>query len=149
MKAVIQRVRHASVVVDGETVGSIEAGLMVLLGAAQGDTQEDVRWIARKMAEMRIFSDAEGKFNLGLSDVGGAILLVSQFTLLADTRKGRRPSFLDAAPPDEAERLVNLCARYLREVGIQVETGRFGAHMEVSLLNYGPVTILLDSSDRA
>jgi D-tyrosyl-tRNA(Tyr) deacylase len=149
MKAVIQRVRHASVVVDGETVGSIESGLMALLGAARGDSEEDVRWIARKMAEMRIFSDAEGKFNLGLSDIGGAILLVSQFTLLADTRKGRRPSFLDAAPSDEAETLVNLCAKYLQEMGIQVETGRFGAHMEVSLLNDGPVTILLDSRDRA
>jgi len=149
MKAVIQRVRHASVVVGGETVGSIGPGLVVLLGAARGDSEDDVRWIARKMAEMRIFSDAEGKFNLGLSDVGGAILLVSQFTLLADTRKGRRPSFLDAAVPDEAEMLVNLCAQYLREMDIQVETGRFGAHMEVSLLNDGPVTILLDSRDRA
>ncbi len=149
MKAVIQRVRHASVVVDGETVGSIGGGLMVLLGAARGDSEDDVRWIARKMAEMRIFSDAEGKFNLGLSDVGGAILLVSQFTLLADTRKGRRPSFLDAAVPDETEILVSLCAKYLREMDFQVETGRFGAHMEVSLLNDGPVTILLDSRDRA
>jgi D-tyrosyl-tRNA(Tyr) deacylase len=122
---------------------------MVLLGAARGDSEDDVCWIARKMAEMRIFSDREGKFNLGLSDVGGAILLMSQFTLLADTRKGRRPSFLDAAPPDEAEMLVNLCGRHLREMGIQVETGRFGSHMEVSLLNDGPVTILLDSKDRA
>ena len=148
MKAVIQRVTYASVVVDGETVGSIGVGLMVLLGAARGDTEEDVRWIARKMAEMRIFSDAEGKFNLGLGDVGGAILLVSQFTLLADTRKGRRPSFLDAAPPEEAERLVSLCADHLRGMGIHVETGRFGAHMEVSLLNDGPVTILLDSKTR-
>ena len=148
MKAVIQRVTHASVVVDGETVGSIGVGLMVLLGAARGDTEADVRWIARKMAEMRIFSDAEGKFNLGLSDVGGAILLVSQFTLLADTRKGRRPSFLDAAPPEEAEGLVSLCANYLHEMGIHVETGQFGAHMEVSLLNDGPVTILLDSKMR-
>ncbi len=149
MRAVIQRVRYASVVVGGETVGSIGSGLMVLLGAARGDSEDDVCWIARKMAEMRIFSDREGKFNLGLSDVGGAILLVSQFTLLADTRKGRRPSFLDAAPPDEAEMLVNLCGRHLREMGIQVETGRFGSHMEVSLLNDGPVTILLDSKDRA
>src|SRR5687768_7308761 len=145
MKAVIQRVTHANVVVDGQTVGSIGAGLMVLLGAARGDIEDDVRWVARKMAEMRIFSDAEGKFNLALGDVGGAILLVSQFTLLADTRKGRRPSFLDAAPPEEAQALVDLCAEHLRAMGIQVETGRFGAHMEVSLLNDGPVTILLDS----
>ena len=148
MKAVIQRVSHASVVVDGETVGSIGTGLMVLLGAARGDGEDDVRWIARKMAEMRIFSDTEGKFNLALGDVGGSILLVSQFTLLADTRKGRRPSFLDAAPPEEAELLVSRCANYLREMGIHVETGRFGAHMEVSLPNDGPVTILLDSRVR-
>ncbi len=148
MKAVIQRVSHASVVVDGELVGSIGAGLMVLVGAARGDSEKDVRWIARKMAEIRIFSDAQGKFNLGLSDVGGAILLVSQFTLLADTRKGRRPSFLEAAPPEEAVSLVNLCAGYLQERGVHVETGRFGAHMEVSLLNDGPVTILLDSKIR-
>ncbi|HUP26912.1 MAG TPA: D-aminoacyl-tRNA deacylase, partial [Chloroflexia bacterium] len=144
MKAVLQRVRHANVVVEGETVGSIGVGLVVLLGAARGDVAEDVRWLARKMAEMRIFSDADGKFNLALADVGGAILLVSQFTLLADTRKGRRPSFLDAAPPEEAEALVSLCADTLRQMGLHVETGRFGAHMEVSLLNDGPVTILLD-----
>ena len=148
MKAVIQRVQHARVVVDGETVGSIGIGFMVLLGAARGDGEDDVRWIARKMAEMRIFSDADGKFNLGLGDVDGRILLISQFTLLADTRKGRRPSFLDAAPPEEAEALVNLCAKYLMEMGVHVETGRFGAQMEVSLLNDGPVTILLDSRMR-
>jgi D-tyrosyl-tRNA(Tyr) deacylase len=145
MKAVIQRVSHASVVVEGETVGQIGNGFLVLLGAGRDDTDEDVRYVASKIANMRIFSDADGKFNLGLAEVGGSILLVSQFTLYADTRKGRRPSFVDAAPPEQAEALVDRCAQLLREAGIHVETGRFGAHMEVSLLNDGPVTILLDS----
>ncbi len=140
--------KHANVVVDGETVGQVRAGLLVLLGAGHGDTEEDARYIATKIAGMRIFSDAEGKFNLSLADVGGAILLVSQFTLYADTRKGRRPSFIDAAPPEVAEALVTRCIAYLRETGIHVETGRFGAHMEVSLLNDGPVTIWLDSGQR-
>ena len=148
MKAVIQRVQHASVVVDGETVGQIGSGLMVLLGVGRDDSEEDVRFIARKVAEMRIFSDAEGKFNLALGDIGGSILLVSQFTLYADTRKGRRPSFTSAAAPDLAEALVERCAQLWREAGITVATGRFGAHMDVSLLNDGPVTIILDTSDR-
>ncbi|MDQ5823931.1 MAG: D-aminoacyl-tRNA deacylase [Chloroflexota bacterium] len=145
MKAVIQRVQHASVVVDGATVGQIGPGLLVLLGVGRDDTEEDVRFVARKVAEMRIFSDAEGKFNLALSDVGGSILLVSQFTLYADTRKGRRPSFIGAAAPELAEALVERCAQLWREAGITVETGRFGAHMDVSLLNDGPVTIILDT----
>ena len=146
MKAVLQRVTHASVVVAGETVGSIGAGLFVLLGVGQADTEEDVRYISRKIADLRIFSDQAGKFNLALGDVSGSVLLVSQFTLYADTRKGRRPSFIDAAPPDLAQVLVDMCAQLLREGDIHVETGRFGAHMEVSLLNDGPVTILLDSA---
>ena len=148
MKAVIQRVSHASVVVEGETVGRIGTGFLVLLGAGRDDTDEDARYVASKIATMRIFSDAEGKFNLALADVGGSILLVSQFTLYADTRKGRRPSFTDAASPEQAQGLVDRCAQLLRDEGIQVETGRFGAHMEVSLLNDGPVTILLDSTVR-
>lgn len=148
MRAVIQRVQRASVVAGGETTGSIGSGLLVLLGAGRGDTEEDVRYVARKIADMRIFSDAEGKFNLSLAEVGGAILLVSQFTLYAGTRKGRRPSFTDAAPPERAEALVEQCATIWREEGIHVETGRFGAHMEVSLVNDGPVTIILDSADR-
>ena len=148
MKAVLQRVQYARVVVEGETVGEIGVGLLVLLGAGRDDSEEDVRYIARKVAELRIFSDAEGKFNLSLADVGGSILLVSQFTLYADTRKGRRPSFTDAAPPDLAEALVNRCAQLLREAGVHVEEGRFGAHMDVSLLNDGPVTIIIDSSVR-
>jgi D-tyrosyl-tRNA(Tyr) deacylase len=148
MKAVIQRVSHASVVVEGTTVGQIGTGFLVLLGAGHDDTEEDVRYIATKIAGMRIFSDAGGKFNLSLADVGGAVLLVSQFTLYADTRKGRRPSFIDAAPPDVAQALVERCAQLLRQEGVHVETGVFGAHMEVSLLNDGPVTIILDSAAR-
>jgi D-tyrosyl-tRNA(Tyr) deacylase len=147
MKAVIQRVRHASVVVDGDTVGEIGPGLLVLLGVGRDDTEEDVRYVARKVAELRIFSDAEGKFNQALGDTGGSILLVSQFTLYADTRKGRRPSFISAAAPELAEALVARCAQLWREAGIAVETGRFGAHMAVSLLNDGPVTIILDTAD--
>lgn len=143
MRAVIQRVQHAAVSVEGKTVGRIGAGLLVLLGVGRDDTEEDVRFMARKVAEMRIFADAQGKFNLSLADAGGAILLVSQFTLYADTHKGRRPSFLDAAEPKLAESLVERCAQLWREAGIQVETGLFGAHMEVSLLNDGPVTIIL------
>jgi D-tyrosyl-tRNA(Tyr) deacylase len=135
-------------VVDGEVVGEIGPGLLVLLGVGVGDTEEDARFIAGKIATMRIFSDAEGKFNLALGDVGGSVLLVSQFTLYADTRRGRRPSFTDAAPPDIAEPLVERCAALLRASGVHVEMGRFGAHMEVSLLNDGPVTVLLESERR-
>ena len=145
MKAVIQRVSHASVVVEGETVGRVGAGLMVLLGVGRDDADEDARYVASKIATLRIFSDADGKFNLALADVGGSVLLVSQFTLYADTRKGRRPSFIDAAPPEQAEALVDRCVQLLRDEGAHVETGVFGAHMEVSLLNDGPVTVLLDS----
>ena len=148
MISVIQRVRHAQVVVDGELVGKIGQGFLVLLGVGKDDTEDDVRYTATKIAGMRVFTDAEGKFNLALEDVGGSVLLVSQFTLLADTRKGRRPSFTDAAAPEPAERMVERCAALLREAGIPVETGRFGAHMDVELLNDGPVTIILDSRDR-
>jgi D-aminoacyl-tRNA deacylase len=148
MRAVLQRVRHAQVVVDGNVVGKIGHGFLVLLGVGKADTEDDARYLAGKIAGMRIFSDADGKFNLALPDIGGAVLLVSQFTLYADTRKGRRPSFIDAALPEPAEALVELCAHYLREAGIPVESGKFGAHMEVSLLNDGPVTILLDSERR-
>lgn len=148
MKAVIQRVRHAEVVVGDEVVGKIGIGFLVLLGVGKGDTDEDARYVAGKIAGLRVFSDAEGKFNLALGDVEGGVLLVSQFTLYADTRKGRRPSFVDAALPEPAEALVERCAHYLRETGVPVETGRFGAHMDVSLLNDGPVTILLDSNQR-
>lgn len=148
MKAVIQRVQHAQVVVEGETVGKIDAGFLVLLGVGKADTDDDARYVAGKIAGMRVFSDADGKFNLALADINGSVLLVSQFTLYADTRKGRRPSFTDAALPEPATKLVDLCAHYLREANIPVQTGIFGAHMEVSLLNDGPVTILLDSTQR-
>lgn len=148
MKAVLQRVRRASVSVEGEILGEIGPGLAVLVGAAQGDTEEDARWLAAKTAGLRIFSDAEGKFNLSLLDIGGAALVVSQFTLLADTRRGRRPGFTDAAPPEVAEPLVAAYCDALRAEGVPVQTGRFGARMLVSLENDGPVTILLDSRDR-
>jgi D-tyrosyl-tRNA(Tyr) deacylase len=126
-------------------IGEIGTGFLVLLGVGRDDTEEDARYVARKVAEMRVFADAQGKTNLALADVGGAVLLVSQFTLYADTRKGRRPSFIDAAPPDLAQALVDRTAQLLRDSDIKVETGRFGAHMEVSILNDGPVTIWLDS----
>jgi D-tyrosyl-tRNA(Tyr) deacylase len=145
MRAVIQRVLQAQVMVENEVVGKVGQGFLVLLGVGKADTQDDARYVAAKIAGMRIFSDADGKFNLSLADVNGGVLLVSQFTLYADTRKGRRPSFIDAALPAPAEVLVETCARFLREAGVTVETGKFGAHMEVSLVNDGPVTILLDS----
>ena len=148
MKAVIQRVRYAQVIVEGEIVGKIGAGFLVLLGVGKADTEDDARYIAGKIAGIRIFSDQDGKFNLALADINGSVLLVSQFTLYADTRKGRRPSFIDAALPEPAASLVDSCAHHLREANIPVQTGTFGAHMEVSLLNDGPVTILLDSAQR-
>ena len=147
MKAVIQRVTKASVSVGAETVGRIGPGLAVLLGVAQGDTVDDARRLAEKTARLRIFSDAEGRFNLSLLDSGGEALVVSQFTLLADSRKGRRPSFTRAAPPEEAEPLVERYVSVLKQMGVPVATGRFGAHMLVEILNDGPVTILLDTVD--
>jgi D-tyrosyl-tRNA(Tyr) deacylase len=147
MKAVIQRVSRASVEVDGQGVGVIGRGLLVLLGVAQGDAADDARMLAQKTAEMRIFEDAEGRFNLSLLDIAGEALVVSQFTLLADTRRGRRPSFTDAAPPEAAAPLVREFEDALRALGVTVAGGRFGAHMQVDLLNDGPVTIILDTTD--
>ena len=147
MRAVIQRVTRASVSVDGETVGSIGAGLLVLLGVADGDGPEEARRLAEKTAELRVFADGEGKFNLSLLGTGGEALVVSQFTLLADTRKGRRPSFTAAAPPDVAARLVDAYAEALRELGVPVAEGRFGTHMLVELENDGPVTLVPDTED--
>ena len=147
MRAILQRVTRASVRVDGEPVGSIGPGLVVLLGVAQGDGLEEARRLAAKTAELRIFADEEGRFNRSLLETGGAALVVSQFTLLADVRKGRRPSFVAAAPPDEAAPLIDVFADSLRELGISVETGRFGAHMLVELENDGPVTLVLDTAD--
>ena len=145
MRAVIQKVTHAGVVVEGETVGSIRDGYMVLLGAENGDTEADARYCAEKIAGLRVFEDENDKMNLSLADVGGSVLLVSQFTLLADARHGRRPDFIQAARPEVAEPLCDLVKAIIESKGIHVETGRFRTHMQVSLLNDGPVTILLDS----
>ena len=145
MKAVVQRVTKAAVRVEGEVVGQIDRGLLVFVGVADGDGPDDAAWLARKVAELRIFSDDEGKFNLALADVGGGVLVVSQFTLLGDARKGRRPAFVDAAPPEVAEPLVERVIELLRESGLTVAEGRFGAKMQVELVNDGPVTLLLDS----
>lgn len=145
MRVVIQRVSSASVTVDGEPVGAIEGGLLLLVGVGEGDTEADARRLAVKCAEMRVFSDAEGRFNHSLIDTGGEALVVSQFTLLADVRRGRRPSFTAAAVPEVAEPIVAAFAQAMREVGVRVEMGRFGARMQVELVNEGPVTIIVDS----
>ena len=145
MRAVVQRVRHASVRVEGEVVGAIGHGLLVLLGVDVSDASTDAAYLAEKIIGLRIFNDAEGKFNLSLEDVGGAVLLVSQFTLHGDCRKGRRPSFIAAARPELAIPLYERVGALLREKGVEVANGIFGAHMEVELLNDGPVTLLLDS----
>jgi len=147
VRAVIQRVRCASVTVGEERVADIGRGLVVLLGVAAGDGPEDAAKLARKTAELRIFADAAGRFDLSLLDISGQALVVSQFTLLADTRKGRRPSFTRAAAPEEAEPLVDAFCAALREVGVEVQTGRFGARMLVEIHNDGPVTIVLDSGE--
>lgn len=143
----IQRVSRASVSVGGQRTASIGRGLLLLVGVARGDGEEEARRLAQKCSEMRIFPDEEGRFNLSVLDVGGEALVVSQFTLLADARKGRRPNFMAAAPPEEAEPLVEAFARGLAELGVPVQTGRFGAMMAVELVNDGPVTIVLDSAD--
>ncbi|WP_337870087.1 D-aminoacyl-tRNA deacylase [Meiothermus sp.] len=148
MRAVVQRVSQASVKVDGQTVGQIGRGLLVLLGVGQGDTQEDALYLARKIAGLRIFADAEGKMNLALADVGGEVLVVSQFTLHGDTRKGNRPSFVGAAPPEVGRRLYEQFCDLLVEQSLPVETGVFQAHMQVHLINDGPVTLWLDSAER-
>ena len=144
MRAVVQRVSQASVTVEGRVTGAIGRGLVVLVGVTHGDTQAQAEWLARKIAGLRIFEDADGKLNAGLLDVDGAALAVSQFTLYADARKGRRPSFTDAAPPGIAEPLVEHFVDTLRGHGVPVETGVFGAHMMVEIHNDGPVTILLE-----
>ena len=145
MRCVIQRVTQASVDVVGETVGRIEKGFMVLLGAENGDGEADAKYCADKIAGLRVFEDAAGKLNLSLADVGGEVLLVSQFTLLADARHGRRPDFIQAARPEVAEPLCERVKEMLMQKGLHVETGRFRTDMQVSLVNDGPVTILLDS----
>lgn len=149
MKAVLQRVARASVTVDGQIIGHIGRGLLVLLGVEQGDTDADAHQLADKSVQLRIFDDADGKMNLALPDIGGATLVVSQFTLLGDCRKGRRPSFIQAAPPDLAERLYETFVAAVGVQGIPVATGRFRAMMQVELVNDGPVTLLLDSRKRS
>jgi D-tyrosyl-tRNA(Tyr) deacylase len=144
MRAVVQRVSQGSVSVDSKVVGAIEQGVVVLVGVTHGDTEVQAEWLARKIAGLRIFEDHAGKINAGLLDVGGAALVISQFTLYADTRKGRRPSFTDAALPEVAEPLVEHFAQALRDHGVPVETGIFGADMLVEIHNDGPVTILLE-----
>jgi len=147
MKAVIQRVTRASVHVEGKTVGQVESGLLVLLGAAKGDGETDGRYLVEKIRMLRIFSDEQGKMNRSLADIGGSVLLVSQFTLLGRMANGRRPSFDEAALPDEAKRLYEQVVAGLRDHGTHVETGVFAAHMQVELLNDGPVTFVLDSRE--
>ncbi|MBM3216033.1 D-tyrosyl-tRNA(Tyr) deacylase [Candidatus Poribacteria bacterium] len=145
MRAVIQRVSQASVVVDGKTQSSIGFGFVVLLGVADGDGEADIAYLAEKIAHLRVFPDDESRMNRSLLDVGGSALVISQFTLFGDCRRGRRPSFTDAARPEDANRLYEAFVEALRARGVPVETGVFQAHMEVSLVNDGPVTLLLDS----
>jgi D-tyrosyl-tRNA(Tyr) deacylase len=148
VKALLQRVTKASVGVEGDVVGQIGAGLAVLVGVASGDTEKDAQYLAQKTVNLRIFPDNAGKFNLSVLDVRGELLAVSQFTLLADTRKGRRPSFIEAAEPVLAEQLFERFVQEVRDTGLKVEMGRFQAHMKVEIHNDGPVTILLDSRDK-
>ena len=148
MRALVQRVTRASVTVQGETVGEIGAGLVVLVGVSRDDAEADADYIVNKVAHLRIFADEEGKFNHSAMDVGAELLLISQFTLHADTRKGRRPSFIEAAGPELAEPLFDLTVAKFRESGLRVAAGTFQAHMMVSLTNDGPVTIMIDSTDR-
>ncbi|HYM16879.1 MAG TPA: D-aminoacyl-tRNA deacylase [Dehalococcoidia bacterium] len=147
MRAVLQRVTRASVSVDGETVGAIGAGLLLLVGIAAEDDEATVRRVARKCCELRIFSDDAGRFNRSLLDAGGEALAISQFTLQADVRKGRRPGFTHAAPPDIAAPLIEAFVDELRGAGVRVASGRFGAKMLVELVNDGPVTVIVDSED--
>lgn len=147
MRTILQRVKWAKVSVDGATIGEIGPGLLVLAGIGQGDTADDLALMAEKIVNLRIHEDAEGKMNLSLLETGGALLVISQFTLHADCRKGRRPSFIRAAPPEMASAMFDDFVARLRAFGGKVETGRFGAMMEVELLNWGPVTITLDTEE--
>jgi D-aminoacyl-tRNA deacylase len=148
VKALLQRVVKASVTVGGEVTGEIGQGLAALIGVADGDTEQDADYIVNKLVNLRIFSDAQDKFSLSVLDIKGGILLISQFTLLANTRHGRRPDFIEAAPPDQAEKLFNYVVEKTRASGLKVATGRFQQHMEVEIHNSGPVTVMLDSKDK-
>lgn len=148
MRVVLQRVSHASVTVDEKVIGKIQRGFLLLVGVTHDDAMEDMEYLVRKIVQMRIFEDEEGKLNRSIQDIGGEILSVSQFTLYADTKKGNRPSFSKAASGDVAIEMFDQFNALLRETGISVETGQFGADMKVELLNDGPVTILLDSKNR-
>ena len=148
MKALLQRVSQASVSIAEEEVGRIGQGLVVFLGVANGDTEKDAQYLVSKIINLRIFADAEEKFNLSALDIKGELLLVSQFTLLADTRKGRRPSFIEAAPPAQAEELFDYFVEQARNSGLKVATGRFQQYMQVEIHNDGPVTVMLDSRDK-
>lgn len=148
MRIVIQRVSEASVSIHQEITGQINQGFMVLVGVEEADSQEDVDYLVRKTANMRIFEDEEGKMNISLKDIGGQVLSISQFTLHANTKKGNRPSFIDAAKPDHSLPLYEAYNEGLRQEGLTVETGEFGADMQVALINDGPVTIIIDSKDK-
>ena len=148
MRVVLQRVSHASVTVEEKVIGKIQRGFLLLVGVTHDDAMEDMEYLVRKIVQMRIFEDEEGKLNRSIQDIGGEILSVSQFTLYADTKKGNRPSFSKAAPGDVALEMFEQFNGLLRETGVPVETGQFGADMKVELLNDGPVTILLDSKNR-
>lgn len=146
MRAVLQRVTYGAVRVDGDVVGAIDHGFVILVGVGHGDGEEQAQWLARKIAGLRVFEDGDGKFNRSVLDEQGGCLVISQFTLYADSRKGRRPSFVNAAPPETAEPLIERFADLLRQAGVaRVEMGRFGAIMQVEIHNDGPVTILLDT----
>jgi D-tyrosyl-tRNA(Tyr) deacylase len=145
MRAVLQRVTRASVTVDGDRIAEIGGGLLVLLGVAHGDTAARAGWLADKVAGLRVFADAEGKMNLDVREAGGSVLVVSQFTLYGDCRKGRRPSFVAAAPPEQAIPLYEAFVNGVKALGIPTQTGRFGAMMQVELINDGPVTLIVDS----
>jgi len=148
LKALLQRVISAAVTVEGRVTGQIGQGFLILLGVAVDDSEKDADYLAEKVVNLRIFSDDNSKFNLSALQIGAGLLVISQFTLMADTRKGRRPSFTAAAPPELAETLYKYFVRRISETGLKVETGIFGAHMLVSIVNDGPVTIMLDSKDK-
>lgn len=149
MRAVVQRVKYSSVTVNGEIVGKIDKGLLVLLGVTHTDSEKEINWLAKKIKDLRIFEDQDGKMNLGLEEINGELLIISQFTLYGDCIKGRRPGFVDAAKPDLAKPLYEKFLEKCRSFGIKIEAGIFGADMKVELLNDGPVTLIIDTKDVA